>query len=105
MCEAVSGVRAVPLPRPAAPVLTVLPRGRGNPRVFPDRVRGTSFRHLNESLQVVPKQAGLEDVRIRDLRPTLASLAATPHLVATSSTRTETVTSRRCPIVDRRPWE
>ena len=79
MCDAVSGVRAVPLPQPAAPVLTVLPRGRGNPRVFPDRVRGTSFRHLNESLQVVPKQAGLEDVRIRDWRHSCASL---PYILA-----------------------
>ena len=51
MCDAVSGVRAVPLPRPAAPVLTVLPRGRGNPRVFPDRVAAAPKqpRHLRAS--------------------------------------------------------
>ena len=63
-------------PSPAAiQVLTALPRRPDNPWVFPGRVRGTRLRTLNASWQVVRKQAGLEDVRLHDLRHAFASRA------------------------------
>ena len=43
--------------------------------VFPGRVRGTRLRTLNASWLVVRKEAGLEDVRLHDLRHSFASRA------------------------------
>ena len=70
-----TGPRTVPLSPAAAGVLASLPRVAGNPWVFPGRDRGTRLANLNASWQVVRKEAGLEDVRIHDLRHSFASRA------------------------------
>ena len=66
--DAKTGARAVPLSPAAIQVLTALPRRPENPWVFSGRVRGTRLRTLNASWTVVRKEAGLEDVRLHDLR-------------------------------------
>ena len=63
-----SATQAVLLSPAAIQVLSALPRRPDNPWVFPGRVRGTRLRTLNASWQVVRKEAGLEDVRLHDLR-------------------------------------
>ena len=73
--DAKTGARAVPLSPAAKQVLTALPRRPDNPWVFPGRVRGSRLRTLNASWQVVRKEAGLEDVRLHDLRHSFASRA------------------------------
>ena len=73
--DAKTGARAVPLSPAAIQVLTALPRRPDNPWVFPGRVRGTRLRTLNTSWMVVRKEAGLEDVRLHDLRHSFASRA------------------------------
>ena len=77
--DAKTGARAVPLSPAAIQVLTALPRRPDNPWVFPGRVRGTRLRTLNASWQVVRKEAGLEDVRLHDLRHSCVSL---PYSIA-----------------------
>ena len=76
--DAKTGARAVPLLPAAAQVLTALPRRPDNPWVFPGRVRGTRLRTLNASWQIVRKEAGLEDVRLHDLRHRSASYQQHP---------------------------
>ena len=73
--DAKTGARAVPLSSAAIQVLSSSPRRPDNPWVFPGRVRGTRLRTLNASWQVVRKEAGLEDVRLHDLRHSFASRA------------------------------
>ena len=73
--DAKTGARAVPLSPTARQVLTSLPRQADNPWVFPGRETGTRMGNLNASWQVVRKEAGLQDVRIHDLRHSFASRA------------------------------
>ena len=73
--DAKTGARAVPLSPAAKQVLTALPRRPDNPWVFPGRVQGTRLRTLNASWQLVRREAGLEDVRLHDLRHSFASRA------------------------------
>ena len=73
--DAKTGARAVPLSPTARRVLTELPRQTDNPWVFPGRAPATRMGNLNASWQVVRKEAGLEDVRIHDLRHSFASRA------------------------------
>ena len=70
-----TGARAVPLSPAARGILTALPRQADNPWVFPGREPGTRMANLNGSWQVVRNEAGLEDVRIHDLRHSFASRA------------------------------
>ena len=73
--DAKTGARAVPLSPAAKQVLTALPRRPDNPWVFPGRVNGSRLRTLNASWQIIRKEAGLEDVRLHDLRHSFASRA------------------------------
>ena len=73
--DAKTGARAVPLSPTARRVLTGLPRETDNPWVFPGREPGTHLANLNASWLVVRKEAGLDDVRIHDLRHSFASRA------------------------------
>lgn len=70
-----TGARAVPLSPTARQVLTALPRQNDNPWVFPGREPGTRIASLNTSWLLVRKEAGLEDVRLHDLRHSFASRA------------------------------
>ena len=68
-----TGARVVPLTPAAAEVLEDLPRVPGNPWVFPGKKRGTHQRNINDSWDRIRKRAGLDGVRLHDLRHTFAS--------------------------------
>ncbi len=70
-----TGARVVPLPPAAAEVLADLPKVPGNPWVFPGKRKGTHQVNINESWDRVRRRAGLDGVRLHDLRHTFASRA------------------------------
>ena len=70
-----TGARLVPLSRAAAEVLSSLPRIPGNPWVIPGRKPGGPLRNLQYPWEIVRARAGLDDVRIHDLRHSFASRA------------------------------
>ena len=70
-----TGTRMVPLTPAVARVFDGLARTPGNPWVFPGRKKGSRLVNLNDSWDRVRKEAGLEDVRLHDLRHTFASRA------------------------------
>ncbi len=70
-----TGSRAVPLSPEARAVLASLPREPGNPFVFPGRFPGTRRVNLQRPWNIVRQRAGLEDVRLHDLRHSFASRA------------------------------
>ena len=73
--DAKTGARAVPLSPTARQVLAALPRQPDNPWIISGRGPGTRLANLNASWLVVRKEAGLDDVRIHDLRHSFASRA------------------------------
>ena len=75
LSEAKMGARAVPLCPTAVQVLATLPRVSGNPWVIPGKRPGTHMRNVNDPWEIVRKRAGLEDVRLHDLRHSFASRA------------------------------
>ncbi len=75
LSDSKTGARIVPMPPPATKVLAALPRVPGNPWVFPGRKKGTHQRNLNDSWNRVRERAGLDGVRLHDLRHTYASRA------------------------------
>ena len=75
LADSKTGARVVPMPPPAAKVLEGLPRVAGNPWVFPGRKKGTGQRNINDSWDRIRKRAGLDGVRLHDLRHSYASRA------------------------------
>ena len=73
--DAKTGSRAVPLSPEARAVLASIPRERGNPFVFPGRFPGTHRVDLQRPWKILRGRAGLDDVRIHDLRHSFASRA------------------------------
>ena len=63
----------VPLPRPAVAMIQQLPRLEGNPYVFCGRWGRSHLVNVAKPWKRIRKDAGLEDVRIHDLRRTLGS--------------------------------
>lgn len=70
-----TGGRAVPLGPKARAVLDAIPREDGNPWVIAGRLPGTHLTDLQRPWRRLRKRAGLEDVRIHDLRHSYASRA------------------------------
>ena len=70
-----TGPRAVSLSPGAARALAGIPRVPGIPWVVPGRWPDAPLRHLTHHWYKVRKQAGLDDVRIHDLRHSFASRA------------------------------
>ena len=70
-----TGARMVPLTSAAAKVLKDLPRTPDSPWVFPGKKKGTRLVNLNDSWERVRKRAGLDGVRLHDLRHSFASRA------------------------------
>ena len=75
LADSKTGARVAPLPPPAARVLAGLSRVPGNPWLFPGKKKGTGQRNINDSWDRVRKRAGLEGVRLHDLRHSFASRA------------------------------
>ena len=73
--DAKTGSRVVPLSPSAMKLLAGLQRIEGNPWVIPGRKPGAHLSDLNDAWQVIRARAGLEDVRIHDLRHSYASRA------------------------------
>ena len=70
-----TGARMVPLTSVAADVLKGLARTPNNPWVFPGKKKGTRLVNINDSWDRVRTRAGLDGVRLHDLRHTFASRA------------------------------
>ena len=70
-----TGPRTIPLPPSAVRVLEGLPRVAGNPWVIAGRKPGARLSHIGHYWSRVRKRAGLEDVRVHDLRHSFASRA------------------------------
>ena len=77
LAEAKTGPRAVQLPPTAVRLLEALPRRKDSPWVFPgnDRDGRISGGGLDRVWQAVRTQAGLQDVRMHDLRHSFSSRA------------------------------
>jgi integrase len=69
-----TGAKTLQLPAPALAVLAELPRIEGNPYVIVGQVAGRHLSNLMHSWQAIRKTAGLDDVRLHDLRHAFASV-------------------------------
>ena len=70
-----TGARMVPLSRASVAVLSALPRPEGNPWVIVGKRPGAHLTDLQHPWRRIRTRAGLEDVRIHDLRHSFASRA------------------------------
>ena len=70
-----TGPKTVVLSPEAASVLSGIPRVEGSPHVIPGKVPGKPLSDLTRPWGVVRARAGLEDVRVHDLRHSYASRA------------------------------
>ena len=75
LADSKTGPRVVPLSPASAKVLADLPRVSGNPWVIPGHKPGTYMKNLDNPWQIIRTRAGLENVRLHDLRHSFASRA------------------------------
>ena len=75
-----TGAKVVPLGAPALAILSGLPRIEGNPYVLPGEKEGEHIVGVPRVWQRVRVRAGLADVRLHDLRHTVASVGAASGL-------------------------
>ena len=68
-----TGARVISLPPMAVKLLDGLPHGPNSPWVIPGRYPGTHLCELGDAWKVIRTRAGLNDVRIHDLRHSYAS--------------------------------
>jgi integrase len=71
-----SGAKTLHLPPPALAVLAELPRLNGNPYVIVGAKSGAALVNLEKPWRAIRGPAGLNDVRLHDLRHAFASVAA-----------------------------
>ncbi len=69
-----TGAKVIPLGAAALEALSEIPRIEGNPYVIPGR-KGRHFANIHYNWERIRKRAGLEDVRLHDLRHSFASVA------------------------------
>ena len=75
LADAKTGPRAVALSPAARGLLAALPQKPGNPWVFPGHRAGTHMRSIDDAWYILRARAGLDDVRLHDLRHSFASRA------------------------------
>jgi integrase len=71
-----TGAKTLHLPAPALAVLADLPHVEGNPHVIVGNVAGARLVNLEKPWRAIRRVAGLNDVRLHDLRHAFASVAA-----------------------------
>jgi hypothetical protein len=71
-----TGAKTLHFPAPALAVLAGLPRVEGNPHVIVGHVTGARLVNLEKPWRAIRKIAGLNGVRLHDLRHAFASVAA-----------------------------
>lgn len=71
-----TGSKTIHLPQAAVDELKSLQRVKGNPYVIVGRIEGRPLHNAQKPWQAIREAAGLQDVRIHDLRHTFASFAA-----------------------------
>jgi integrase len=71
-----TGAKTLHLPPPALEVLAELPHVAGNPYVIVGGKPGAALVDLDKPWYAIRKSAGLEDLRLHDLRHAFASVAA-----------------------------
>jgi integrase len=76
LADSKTGSKVVHLNSPALEVLAGIERDKDNPYVIRGRIAGTHWINLQLPWGRIRRQAGLEDVRIHDLRHSFASVAA-----------------------------
>lgn len=75
-----TGAKLIHLSPPAASLLSAVPRIEGNPYVIAGEKPGHHFVNLEKTWRRVRAKAGLEDVRLHDLRHSFASAGAAAGL-------------------------
>jgi integrase len=76
LADSKTGARRIPLSADAHAILDSLPRTHGNPYVIEGKLPNSFITDLQHPWQRLRATAGLDDVRIHDLRHTYASIAA-----------------------------
>jgi integrase len=71
-----TGAKTLHLPAPALAVLDSLQRHEGNPHVIVGHIRGAHLVNIEKPWRAIRKTAGLDSVRLHDLRHAFASVAA-----------------------------
>jgi integrase len=69
-----TGAKTIPLNQHALNVLASLPRMEHNPYVLPGQITGKHLVNLQKPWRAIRKRAGLDDVRLHDLRHSFASM-------------------------------
>jgi integrase len=69
-----TGAKTIPLNQPALDILAALPRLDSNPYVLPGQRHGQNLINLQKPWREIRDKAGLDDVRLHDLRHSFASM-------------------------------
>jgi integrase len=94
-----TGKKSIQLPPPALAVLAGLPRIVGNPFVICGHKHGTHLVNLEKPWRAIRAEAGLDDVRLHDLRHAFASVGASSgeglHMIGKLLGHTQQATTAR----------
>jgi integrase len=76
LADSKTGKKVIHLNAPALELLATIPRIEGNPYVIPGRKAEAHLVNLEKPWRRIRARAGLEDVRLHDLRHSFASVGA-----------------------------